>query len=77
MAKLAPIVAGVLLDLFDWLLIGSVPVLGDAVDLIGVAYFWRQLGPAALAGLLELVPLLDGLPTFTALGVLTYLREDR
>lgn len=77
MAKIAPIAAGLLLDVFDWLLVGAVPVLGDVVDLIGIAYFWKHLGPMALVGLLELVPLLDGLPTFTALGVLTYLREDR
>ncbi|MEM1949381.1 MAG: hypothetical protein QXY50_02815 [Candidatus Caldarchaeum sp.] len=75
MAKtIQPVVVGVLLDLLDWIGVGLIPLLADIADLVGVAYFYRLLGPAALAGLLELVPLLDTLPTFTALGIYTYMR---
>jgi len=67
-----PVIVGAFLDILDYLLVGFIPILGDIVDLIGVAYFWRALGPVSLAGLVELLPGLDILPTYTALGVLAY-----
>jgi hypothetical protein len=71
------LVVGALLDLVDYLAVGLVPILGDIVDLIGVAYFWRVLGPVSLAGLLEAVPGMDVLPTFTALGAYAYMTGGR
>jgi hypothetical protein len=71
------IVVGALLDLVDYLAVGLAPILGDIVDLIGVAYFWRVLGPVSLSGLLEVVPGMDVLPTFTALGAYAYMTGGR
>jgi len=71
------IIVGLLLDIFDWLGMGLIPVLADIVDLIGVAYFYRVLGPVSLAGLIELVPMLDTLPTFTAMGAYAYMTGGR
>jgi len=71
------VVVGLLLDSVDWLGFGAIPVIGDIIDLVGVAYFWRVLGPIALAGLIELIPVADILPTYTALGVYAYMRGGR
>lgn len=58
---------GGLLDLFD-LGLGMVPLLGDAIDVLASLYWFKKLGPVGLAGLIELVPMLDLLPTNLALG---------
>ncbi|MEM4301545.1 MAG: hypothetical protein QXQ70_03125 [Candidatus Caldarchaeum sp.] len=70
------ILVGGVLDILDWLGAGMVPVIGDVIDLVGIAYFWRLLGPMALVGLIELVPVLDIAPTWTALGFLAYMRGE-
>ncbi len=72
-----PLIIGAFLDVLDYILIGSIPIIGDIVDLIGVAYFWRVLGPFSLAGLIELMPAFDILPTYTFLGILAYLGVGR
>jgi len=60
---------GLLLDIPDWLAIGSIPIIADILDIIGTVYFTKVLGPAGISGVIELIPLADLLPTFTALGL--------
>jgi len=45
-----------------------IPVLGDLVDVVASLYWFKKLGPIGLAALIELVPMLDLLPTNLALG---------
>lgn len=69
-------------DFFDWLLIGSIPILGDILDLgtwfiiLVWAWFRRLKTPPAgfMAGIIELIPFLDILPIYTAMviGYLLY-----
>lgn len=47
---------------------GLAPGLGDIVDLAGMLYFLKVLGPVGAASALELIPLADVLPTNLALG---------
>ena len=62
-------VIGFLLDLFDWMLIGMIPGIGDLADLVA-AWFWtRKLGAVGLLSALELVPAVDVLPLNTVLGI--------
>lgn len=64
-------------DVVDLLVVGSIPVIGDILDiavwaLITFWVWWRRLKqpPAALkAGIVEIVPLLDILPTWIAIVV--------
>jgi len=57
------------LDVFDWAAVGMVPILGDIIDLIGTAYWFKVLGPIGLATAIELIPGADILPTNLALGI--------
>jgi len=43
-----------------------IPIIGDVLDIVGVGILFYLTGPTALLGLLELIPLVDFLPTFTA-----------
>lgn len=66
---LLPLLMGIALDAFDWFVVGFIPILGDVVDVAGIAIFYRYVGVTALGGAVELIPLADVLPTFTALGL--------
>ena len=61
---------GFFLDLFDWVVLGFLPVIGDAIDLLGTA-FWLHIlkSPVALIGAIEFIPLADVLPTNIFIGV--------
>ena len=71
------IAVGVAFDVIDFLGIGLIPILGDVVDVIGALYFYRFVGVLGLAGLVEIIPLFDILPTFTALGIYAAIKEKR
>ena len=75
MSRFTPLFVGVLLDLPDFLLAGLLPIIGDIIDVIGTFYFYRVLGPAGLVGAVELIPGIDILPTYTALGVYAVLKK--
>lgn len=72
--KINHLIIGIALDVFDYIGFGMIPFLADIVDMIGLVYFWRILGPSSLIAAVEFIPLLDGLPMFTALGAYSYLR---
>lgn len=69
-------------DFFDWLLIGSIPILGDILDagtwfiIIVWAWFRHLKTPPGgfIAGIVEFIPFLDILPVYTAMviGYLAY-----
>ena len=67
---------GLLLDVVDWLVVGLVPFLDAIIDLFGAWYFYRILGPAGLASLLELFPMADIFPTNLMLGILADMRVE-
>lgn len=60
---------GFVLDVFDWIGIGMIPVVADIVD-IGAAIFWtvKLKNPLGLVAGIELIPLVDILPTNIAIG---------
>jgi hypothetical protein len=60
---------GFAFDLFDWLIVGLTPILGDLVDILAAVYFYRAVGLIAVSGLIELIPGVDVLPTWTAIGL--------
>ena len=61
---------GFLFDLFDWVVVGSIPLLGDVVDIIATAFWYMRLGPLGLVDAVELIPFADVLPTNIVLGYL-------
>ena len=69
LARIKHLLVGFMLDLPDFLGFGLIPVVGDIIDILGIAYFYRVLGPTALAAALELIPGFDILPSYTALGL--------
>lgn len=64
-------IIGLLFDAFDWLVIGMIPVLGDIVDIFATAFWFTKLGPTGLIAGIELIPLVDILPTNIVLGFMT------
>lgn len=66
------LIIGLLLDVFDWLIVGALPIIGDVVDFLGSFYWYTKLGPIGFAGLVELIPggVTDMLPTNIVLGYL-------
>ncbi|MBO3809645.1 MAG: hypothetical protein FGF50_08645 [Candidatus Brockarchaeota archaeon] len=73
--RLRPVIVGLVLDVVDFIG-GFIPIVGDVVDVVGVAYFWtiEKLDLLALTGMFELIPAADLLPTFTALGIYKSMR---
>ena len=63
-------IIGLMADVFDLLIIGLLPILGDAFD-VGMIVLWYTVlkSPVALVGAIELIPLADILPIHTALGL--------
>jgi len=62
----------VLLDLADWGIVGLIPVLGDALDIIGIAILFPFIGVYALLGAVEFIPILGDLaPSFTVAVILS------
>jgi len=60
---------GVLLDLFDYMVLGFLPIVGDLVDGVAALYWLKVLGPLGLIAAVELIPLADVLPTNIVLGL--------
>lgn len=75
MERWFPLLIGLALDLVDWFVVGLIPILGDAVDVIGIAIMYRYAGAVAVAGAVELIPLADILPTFIAIGLYASLKR--
>lgn len=71
------IAVGVAFDVIDFLGLGLIPILGDALDVVAALYFYKFLGIVGLVGLVELIPLADILPTWTALGIYAAIKEKR
>ena len=61
---------GAILDAFDYLVLGFLPIIGDVVDLFGTVCWLTILkSPVALVGAIEFIPLADVLPTNIFIGV--------
>lgn len=61
---------GLFADCIDWIVIGLIPFLGDAFDVLMIAFwFWILRSPVALVGAVELIPLVDVLPVHTGIGL--------
>ena len=65
------------LDLLDWLLVGMIPLVGDVLDVVGFLYFYfkAKVSYVAAIGAIELIPGLDILPTWTAIGLYAARRQ--
>ena len=70
-----PLLIGMALDLFDYFVVGFIPIIGDIIDIFGMVIFYKYIGIVALAGAVELIPLADILPTFSALGLYASLKR--
>jgi hypothetical protein len=67
---------GLALDVFDWLIVGMIPLIGDIVDLAATVLWLKVLGPVGLAAAVELIPAADILPTNIALGIYADYRAE-
>ena len=63
-------VIGLALDMFDWIGIGMIPILGDVVDVVATFYWMSKLGPIGAFEAIELIPFADILPTNIMLGMM-------
>lgn len=64
-------------DLLDLAGIGSIPIIGDIIDLASSAVLWRSLGTRpVIPTLLEFIPGLDLLPIYTATVAWAYYKEE-
>lgn len=64
-------------DILDLAGIGSVPIIGDMIDLASSAVLWKTLGARpTVPTLLEFVPGLDMLPIYTATVLWFYYQEE-
>ncbi len=65
-------------DVLDIMGVGSVPVIGDAIDVATSALLWGTLGTRyTLPTALELIPGMDVLPIYTATVSWAYYRKER
>ena len=70
--------AAVFNDLFDLTGIGSIPLLGDVLDLATSAALWKIMGGRrTLPTLLEFIPGLDILPIYTATVTWSYYTDQK
>jgi hypothetical protein len=60
---------GFALDLFDWIGIGMIPIIGDVVDAAATIFWYKVVGPIGLTSAIEIIPGLDILPTNIAIGL--------
>ncbi len=62
-------------DILDYLgFIGSIPLLGDIVDVATSAILWPLLGGVpALFSIVELIPFVDLLPTYTIIVLISFI----
>jgi len=69
-------IVGLAADLADWLIVGMIPILGDAFDIMMVIFwYWILKNPIALVGAVELIPFVDVLPVHTAIGLYADMRK--
>lgn len=71
------IIVGVVLDLFDWFIVGLIPIWGDAVDALATLFWWKTLGVEGLVSALEFIPGFDIFPTNIVLGLIAARRGDK
>lgn len=75
--KLA-LAAALVNDVLDLLGPGTIPVIGDALDLITTTAIYILTGETrALPTIVELIPLVDPLPVYTASVLYLYRSEQR
>jgi len=73
------LLAAIVLDLLDFAGVGLIPGIGDVFDLIAIAILFKLIGPLALIGFAELIPVAvtDALPIFTVIVILAWLFKDK
>lgn len=73
------LLVGIVSDLLDAAGVGLVPGIGDVFDLITMGILYKLLGPIALLGAVELLPVAvtDALPMFTITVILAWLYKGR
>ena len=63
----------IVMDALDWAVIGSIPGYGDIFDLIAIGVLYKLIGPVALFGAVEFIPLEDPVPTYTIIVIVAWL----
>jgi hypothetical protein len=66
---------GLLFDIIDWVIIGSIPVVGDVLDVLIVLVWLGRIGMVGFIAGFELIPVMDVLPINLAIGVYADLKE--
>lgn len=64
-------------DLMDYTPLGALPIIGDAIDAATLPILYRLIGRFSVAGLLEFIPLVDLLPTYTIAVAVAYFRARK
>lgn len=65
-------------DLIDLTGIGAIPVLGDLLDIATSGLLWKTIGTRKTAlMLLEFIPGLDFLPTYTVVVGWSYIQREK
>ena len=76
-----PIAVALIMDALDYLLapLFLLPGYGDIFDAIGIAILFKFVGPVALAGAFEFIPIEDPMPTYTliVLAAFAYKLKNR
>lgn len=68
----------ILNDLVDIAGIGSIPIIGDVLDVITSALLWGTLGTSyTIPTFLEFIPGMDFLPIYTIMVSLRYYKKEK
>jgi len=73
---LALVIAG-FFDILDYLVVGAIPLAGDILDALAIILLFPLIGPYALIGAVEFVPILDLLPSNIASVVAWKLTQQK
>lgn len=64
-------------DLLDYTVLGSLPIIGDAIDAMTIPVLYALIGKFSLLGVLEFVPFADLIPSYTIAVALSYMKEKK
>lgn len=67
-------VVALVADMLDYAIIGAIPIYGDIFDVIVIGILYKLIGPIAMFGIIELIPVAgDFVPTYLIIVVVAWL----
>ena len=67
----------IILDILDYTILGSLPIIGDALDAMTIPVLYALIGKFSLLGVFEFVPFADLIPSYTIAVALSYMKEKK